>query len=131
MKSRLLTFLLLSVLILTACAPAAAEAIATSQAVQIPLELKAGINGLILFAVMFGLQWVFDKVGLDLRGVGVPLAAAVAEFAILQFQGLIDVVPAQYDLWVAMGLNVMIAVLSGLGIGRVLLNRPRAEALLK
>lgn len=119
---------LLTLLILVACAPTE-QAIATSAAVQIPLELKVAINAAILFLVTFGLQFVFDKIGLDLRGVGTALAVAVSEFAILQFQGLIDVVPAQYDLYIMIGLNVILAVLSSLGFIRVLIQRPRAEAL--
>lgn len=115
---------------LTACSPAA-NTIATSQAVQIPLELKLAINGVILFGVMFGLQFLFDKVGLDLRGLGTVLAGAVAEFAILHFQGLIDVIPAQYDTLVLIGLNVLLAVLTSLGFYQVAFRRERAAKLFK
>jgi len=113
---------------LTACAPA--NAVQTSQAVQLPDALKLAINGLILFGVTFGLQFVFDKFGLDLRGVGAALAVAVAEFAILQLQGLIDVIPAQYDLLVTVALNVILAVLTSLGFARVALHKERARELL-
>lgn len=124
----LLTILL--ALVLSACSTSA-EAIATSRAVQIPLELKLALNGLVLFGVMFGLQWVFDRFGLDLRGIGAAFAAAVSEFAILQFQGLIDLVPAQYDTLVLIGLNVLLAVLTSLGFYRAVFQRERAASLLK
>lgn len=130
MKRLSLFVLTISVLLLSACAPTA-EAIATSAAVQIPLELKMAINGLILLLVMLGLQWVFDGFGLDLRGIGAAAAAAIAEFAILQFQGLIDVIPADYDMFVMLGLNVILAILTGLGFARVLFNKERAAVLLK
>jgi hypothetical protein len=110
---------------------AANEAVNTSSAVQVPDALKVAINGLVLFGVTFGLQLVFDKLGLDLRGLGVGLAVAVSEFAILQLQGLIDIVPAAYDIYVTVGLNVILAILTSLGFVRLTLNRERAQQLLK
>lgn len=123
---RLFLLCVFVVLFLVACQP-----VATSSAVQVPDLLKIAINGAILAAVTFGLQWVFDKVGLDLRGLGAALAVAVAEFAILQLQGLIDVIPMQYDLYVTIALNVILAVLTSLGFVRVTLQRERAQALFK
>lgn len=99
-------------------------------AVQIPMELKLAINGAILFLVVLGLQWVFDQVGLDLRGIGATLAAAVSEFAILQFQGLIDIIPAQYDMLVVIGLNVLLAILASLGFFQAAFHKERAKSLL-
>lgn len=133
-KTILLVVLLAATL--TACSPAQAwispQMINTSMAVQIPLELKLTFNGFILFLVLFGLQWVFDltKGKLDLRGAGVLVAGAVAEFLILQFQGLIDVIPAQYDLYVSLGLNVILAILTGLGFAQAIFHRERAAQLL-
>lgn len=126
--NKVLAFLLLAVLFLTACTPAP-TAIATSQAVQIPLELKMALNGAILFVVLLGLQWVFDRFGLDLRGWGAALAATAAEFLILQFQGMIDFIPAQYDLLVTFGLNVLLALLTLAGFARALFQRGRAMEL--
>lgn len=133
MKTRSLFVLtILVAFLLTACSPVQA-AIQTSQAVQIPLELKMAINGAILFVVMFGLQWLFDLTNgkLELRGIGAALAVGISEFAILQFQGLIDVIPAQYDLYVALGLNVLLAILTSLGFFQVFFHKERAAALLK
>jgi len=116
------------VLLLSSCV--AQPAIATSQAVQLPDALKLAINALVLFGVTFGLQFVFDKFHLDLRGVGVAIAVAVSEFAILQLQGVIDVIPAQYDMLVTIALNVILAVLTSLGFARVALHKERARELL-
>lgn len=121
----LLPLVILVVLFLAGCA-----ASPTSNAVQVPDLLKVAINAFVLVAVTFGLQLVFDKVGLDLRGVGVVVAASVAEFVILQLQGLIDVVPMAYDLYVTIVLNVILAILTSLGYVRVFLQRERAKELL-
>jgi hypothetical protein len=126
--SKLFPVLVIGVLFLSACV--ANGAVATSTAVQLPDALKLAINGLVLFGVMFGLQFVFDKFHLDLRGIGAAVALAVSEFAILQLQGLIDVVPMQYDLLVTVALNVILAVLTSLGFARVALHRERARELL-
>lgn len=116
------------ILTLSACAPA--TAVQTSQAVQLPDALKLAINALVLFGVTFGLQFVFDKFHLDLRGVGAAIAVAVSEFAILQLQGVIDVIPMQYDMLVTIALNVILAVLTSLGFARVALHKERARELL-
>ena len=126
--SKLFLLMVIVVFLLSACV--ANGAVATSTAVQLPDALKLAINGLVLFGVMFGLQFVFDKFGLDLRGLGAALALAVSEFAILQLQGLIDVIPMQYDLYVTLALNVILAVLTSLGFARVALHRERARELL-
>ncbi|RPJ29172.1 MAG: hypothetical protein EHM33_02020 [Chloroflexi bacterium] len=124
----LLTLVMIGLFALTACTPAP-SAIATSQAVQLPIELKLAINALVLFGVTFGLQWVFEVAKLDLRGIGAALAVGVSEFLILQLQGLIDVVPAEYDIYVMIGLNVLLAVLTTLGYIRVAFQRSRAAAM--
>jgi len=127
---KLKTIFLLTVMTL-ALAACVAQPIATSNAVQLPDALKIALNALILAGITAGLQVVFERVGLDLRGYGVGLAAAVGEFAILQMQGLIDVVPAQYDTAVGIVLNVIVVILSGLGYIRLIAQRERAAAMLK
>lgn len=104
-------------------------AIFTSRAVQIPLELSAAINGAVLFLVMFGLQWVADHLHINLTGWGVAIALEISEFVILQLQGLIDLVPAQYDFWVSFGLFVLLAALTALGFAQVAFRRTRAMQL--
>jgi hypothetical protein len=137
MEAQMKKILSLFVLILTAlAAPFLAigsqhSGAMSSMAVQIPLELKLAINGLFLFAVMYGLQWVFDQIGLDLRGIGAAAAASVSEFAILQFQGLINLAPAQYDVLISVGLSVLLAILTSLGFFRLAFQRERAAVLWK
>lgn len=131
MKKLVVSLLLATVLAFSLSGCVSAQgAVQTSAAVQIPDALKVAINGLILFGVMFGLQWVFDQFGLDLRGVGVAIAVGLSEFAILQLQGLIDIVPAQYDVLVTVALNVVLAILTSLGYVRVALQKERARELL-
>lgn len=130
MKSPLIKIVLacLLVLFLSACVPVS-TAIPASPAVQIPLDLKMALNAAILFGVMFGLQWLFETVKIDLRGVGAFIASAVAEFLILQLQGWIDVVPAQYDVYVLLGLNIILTVLTTLGYIRVAFRPERAAVM--
>ena len=126
---KIFAFLLLASLAVLAVQNAAPSAIATSTAVQIPLELKLAFNALVLFGATFGMQWLYETVGIDLRGLAAALSVAVAEFALLQFQGWIDIVPAAYDLYVTIGLNVLLAVLTTLGYIRVAFHRERAAAM--
>jgi hypothetical protein len=101
----------------------------TSSAVQIPEALKLALDGLILGAVMLGLQAVFDSLGLDLRGVGAALAAVISGFAIAQIQDIINLAPALYDGIITIVLNVAVLILSGIGVLRAVFQRARAEAL--
>lgn len=127
MKSfKFLMVFVLATVLLVACAPAAY----TSSAVQVPVEVKVAINALILTGVMFGLQLLLDYIHIDLRGIGATVAAAVTETVVLQLQGFIDLVPAQYDPVVVIGLQVLLAVLVFLGTIRIFGQRERAKQLL-
>lgn len=124
----LLVILVLPILAVVFSDPA--EGIQTSSAVQVPEVLKTVLSGVLLAGVMLGLQVVFDWIGLDLRGVGAAVAAALSGFAIAQLQGYIDAVPAQYDYLVTIALNILVVILTGLGSLRLLTNRERGAALL-
>lgn len=115
-----LVTILLVLLALTACSPVV-SALPNSPAVQIPPELKVAFNGLMLFGITFAAQWFFEKTKVDLRGFAVGLSVILAEALLLQFQGWIDVVPAKYDLYVNLGLNILITVLATLGYIRLAL----------
>lgn len=115
-----------AMLLLSACS---APAIATSNAVQIPDALKTLIGALIMSAVTVGFQVVFEWIGLDLRSLGAALAAILAGFAVSQLQGWIDLVPAQFDYLVTIVLQIIVVILSGLGVLRVTLNKSRAQQL--
>lgn len=127
---KILAFVALLVLVLGLAQPAP-TAIYTSRAVQIPIDLKLAFNGFVLFLVTFGLQFIFDKLKVDLRGWNLAIAMEVSEFLILQMQGLINVIPAQYDFWVSLGLYVLLAILSAVGFANVALRRGLAMSLLE
>lgn len=120
----------ISVFAAAVSAPASAEVVQTSAAVQIPDALKNILSGLILTGVLLGLQVVFDWTGLDLRGVGTAVAVAISGFSIAELQGYIDAIPEMYDYLATIGLNVLVVILSGLGYLRLFVNRERAAALL-
>jgi len=126
MKTKTILLMVLAVFLLSACTAAP-----TSNAVQLPEALTLAISGLILAGVTLGLQAVFDSVGLDLRGVGAAIAVAATGFAVAQLQGLIDIIPAQYDQLITIALNVAVVILGGLGTLQALFKRDRAAQLLE
>lgn len=126
MKIKKFFVMMFVVALLTACTAAP-----TSNAVQIPEALTLAIGALILAAVTLGLQAVFDSFGLDLRGVGAAIAVGVTGFAIAQLQGLIDIVPVQYDQLITVVLNVAVVILGGLGTLQALFKRDRAAQVLE
>lgn len=130
MKSPVLKICLFVALLfmLVACAPASQE-VQTSTAVQIPEVLKLAISSLLLATVTLGLQALFDNFGLDLRGVGAAIAVSLSGFAIAQLQGIVDVIPTVYDQLTTIVLNIMVVILSGVGVVRALFHRERAAVL--
>lgn len=125
MKIVKLFWFVLFALALTACA----APVATSNAVTVPDALSLAIGVLITGAVTLGLQALFDSWGLDLRGVGAAIAVALSGFAVLQLQGLINLIPAQYDALTRIVLNILVVVLGGVGTLRALFHPVRAANL--
>jgi len=116
-------FLLALVVVAGLTAQFAEPTLQTSSAVQIPEALKAIISTLLLAVVTLGLQGLFNTFGLDLRGLSSAIAVAVSGFVILQVQGYIDVIPAQYDNLIMIILNVLTVILGGIGTIRALVFR--------
>lgn len=112
-----------------AAAPQGLALFQGSSAVVIPPELVAAINAAGLFLVLAGLQLVFELIGIDLRGFAAAIAAIVVEFAIAQLQSLIDLVPAQFDPLVQVGLLILLAILAAFGFFQVAFRRKRLAQL--
>lgn len=125
-KNKVILLVLLAAVLVV---PLFSHSVQGSAAVQIPEQLKLIIDGLVLAAVMLGLQAIFDLVGLDLRGMGAAIAAVLSAFVIAQLQGLIDVVPAIYDQWLTIGIQILVYLLSGVGVLRAIFHPQRAAAL--
>jgi hypothetical protein len=122
-------FLFVFVFVLAACVPQPTS-LQTSMATPIPDALKVVINGLLLVGVTYGLQLLFDLVKIDLRGLGVAVAVAISEVVILQLQGVINLIPAQYDTVVTLGFEIALSLLTFLGSIRLFAQKERASQLL-
>lgn len=116
---RLLVVITLVVLIMTACTP-----VATSQAVQLPEEIKIAIGTALLALLTAGFVYLFEKSGLDLRGFAVPISVVVSAFMIAQLQGWINTIPAQYDVTLTILLKILVILIGGFGILRLRANQP-------
>ena len=102
----------------------------TSVAVQVPDALKLAIDGILLAAVTLGLQALFDRFGLDLRGSGTAIAVALSAFAIGELQGIINIIPQAYDAVTMIVLNILVVILAGVGTIRAVFHPERAAELL-
>lgn len=129
MKKIVVFVLVLAALLLAACAAPADAAVQTSSAVQVPAALVDALAGVTFIAVLAGLQLVFELFGVNLTGLAATIATALSAAIVAQLQGLIDIVPAQYDSFVGIALQIAVVILGGLGFFRVLTNPKRAAAL--
>lgn len=108
-----LLFALLAVA-LAACSPRP-----TSQAVDVPEALELAIGVLVLAALTAGFVFVFEKTGLDLRGFATPVSVTVSAFLVAQLQGLINIVPVEYDQLLTVVLQIIVVIIGGLGVLRL------------
>jgi hypothetical protein len=107
------------VLLLVACAPTGQGAVQTSVAVTVPEALNVIIGTLMFTLVTAGFVYIFEKWGLDLRGYATGLAATLSGILIAALQHVINIIPAQYDTWVTMVLQILVIVLGGIGVLRL------------
>jgi hypothetical protein len=101
-------------LFLIACAPAP-----TSQADDVPETIELALGVLVLAALTAGFVFLFEKTGLDLRGFAMPVSVAVSAFLVAQLQGLINIIPAQYDQLLTIALQIIVVIIGGLGVLRL------------
>lgn len=99
-------------------------AIQTSSAVTIPDEVKLGFTGVMIALWTAGLTYLFERTGLDLRSHAVPLAATIAVFLVGLAQNWINVLDPMYDPTVVLVLRILGALLSGIGVLRLVSRRP-------
>lgn len=88
----------------------------TSSAVQIPPELAVAFDAFVFMAVTAGLLWLFKATGFDLTGMAQTLAASLSAFLLALAQGWINVAPASWDQGITIFLNILLVVLTGLGM---------------
>lgn len=101
-------------LFLIACVPAP-----TSQAVDVPEAIELAIGVLVLAALTAGFVFMLEKTGLDLRGFAMPISVTVSAFLVAQLQGLINIIPAQYDQLLTVVLQIIVVIIGGLGVLRL------------
>jgi len=96
----------------------------TSQAVEVPQALALALGALVLAALTAGFVFLFEKLGLDLRGFAVPISVTLSAFLVAQLQGLINTIPAQYDPLISTVLQIIVVIIGGLGVLRLRSNQP-------
>lgn len=102
-------------------------------AVPIPEELNAYVAGLVFAAVTAGFAFVFQYIGLDLRGFAVQISGVLSAFVLGELQKWVNLIPAQYESFVSIAFNVLVVILSGVGtlyVANRLAGRGKLEGLL-
>lgn len=113
MKTNRIVFVVLVVL-LASFVFFAAQA-ATAQAVQIPNEVNLFLAGLVFALVTAGFNWLFQYIGLDLRGLATPIAGTLSAYIVAELQGLVNMIPAEYDPYVSLAFKLIVVIIGGVG----------------
>ena len=71
-------------------------------------------------AVTAGMDWVFQFTGIDFRGLATEIAGTLSAFVVLEFQNIINLIPATFDPYVSFVFTVLVVLLGGAGALRVL-----------
>jgi hypothetical protein len=108
--------LVVMVFALAACAPAPTQ---TSIAVQVPDAINVAIGIGIVALLTAGFAFVFEKLGLDLRGFATPIAATVSLFIVTELQNVINAIPEAYDPQVDFALKLIAYLLGAVGLLRL------------
>ena len=90
-----------------------------AQAVQVPAEINLWLVGVTLAFVTAGLDWVFNYIGLDLRGYSTELSGVLSGWVVLQAQNIINLIPSIYDPYVSFVFTVLVVLLGGVGTLRL------------
>jgi hypothetical protein len=91
-----------------------------AQAVQVPQQINLWLVAVTFAAVAAGLDWLFLFTGLDFRGLATELAGTLSAFVVLEFQNIINLIPANFDPYVSFVFTVLVVLLGGAGVLRVI-----------
>ena len=62
-----------------------------------------------------GFAYLFDWVGLDLRGLATPLSGVLSGWVLAELQNLVNLIPAEFDPFVSIAFRIIVVILSGMG----------------
>jgi hypothetical protein len=83
-------------------------------AVPIPGEINLFLEGVIFAAVTAGFAFVFQWLGLDLRGLATPISALLSGWVLGELQGWINTLEA-FDPYISVAFRIIVVILSGIG----------------
>jgi hypothetical protein len=106
--------LLVLILLLVGCTPPPEPQ--SSVASQIPEEISLAISAGFVALFTAGSVYLFNKLGLDLKGFATPLGMAVGTWSVSELQNYINLVPETYDPWFDMLFRIILVVIGG-GVG--------------
>ena len=90
--------------------------VATSVAVQIPQALSLAFQGLVLALMTFAFNWILQAIGWDITGFAAPLSISLSTFLLGLAQQWINLQPVSSDPTIMLVLNILVIVLSGVGV---------------
>lgn len=86
-----------------------------AQAVPIPNDINLFIAGLVFALVTAGFNWLFQYIGLDLSQFSTPISGALSAWLLAELQGLVNTIPAQYDMYVSLAFKLIVVIIGGVG----------------
>lgn len=103
---------------------------ALAQAVPVPVEINDFITMLVFGAVTAGFVFLFNALGIDLRGLATPIAGTLSGYLVLQLQGIINTIPETYDFYVSIVFKIIVIIIGGIGTLYVIAKSNKRDTLL-
>lgn len=93
-------------------------AVQESMAVTVPEAINMAITVGLTALLAMGAGWLFEKVGIDLRGVATTLAITLSAFIVSELQNIVDMIPEMYDPTLDLVFKIIVVLLGSVGLLR-------------
>lgn len=118
---RLLVLLPLTMLVMSACGAPEPTAIADPEKIN---ALQLALAALLTTVFTAGFVYIFEKTGLDLRGLALPAATAVSLFVVGIVLDWINILDPMYNATIDTVLTILLIILAQVGVLRIASRRP-------
>lgn len=113
---RFLLICLVMVIGFTLSACAAVQPHQESMAVQVPEAINLAIGTGVAALLALGAAYVFQKLGLDLRGYTAPVAITLSAWIVAELQNVVNIIPEMYDPYIDFAFRVIVLLLAPTGL---------------
>lgn len=99
----------------------------TSAAVEVPEAINTAIQIGVVALLTAGFAWLFQVLGIDLRGLAPTLGLAISAWVVSELQNVVNLIPAQFDPFVNTFFYFLILILAPIGALKLVRKKEEGE----